>query len=74
MMVELFPTQDRLSGYSISYNTATAVIGGSTPIIVTWLINQTGFILAPAVYLVSWTVVSIIALLTIKDRSREPLR
>jgi MHS family proline/betaine transporter-like MFS transporter len=74
MMVELFPTQDRLSGYSISYNTAMAVIGGSTPIIAAWLINQTGFTLAPAIYLASLAIVSIIALSTIKDRSREPLR
>jgi MHS family proline/betaine transporter-like MFS transporter len=73
MMVELFPTKDRLSGYSISYNTGMAVIGGSTPIIATWLINQTGFTLAPAVYLAFWSVISVIALLTIKDRSREPL-
>ena len=73
MMVELFPTRDRLSGYSISYNMGMAVIGGSTPIIATWLINQTGFTLAPAVYLAFWAAISVIALLTIKDRSREPL-
>jgi MHS family proline/betaine transporter-like MFS transporter len=73
MMVELFPTRDRLSGYSISYNTAMAVIGGSTPIIATWLISQTGFILAPAIYLAALALVSVAALFFVRDRSREPL-
>jgi MHS family proline/betaine transporter-like MFS transporter len=73
-MVEFFPTQDRLSGYSISYNTAMAVVGGSTPIIATWLTTQSGFNLAPAVYLSALALVSVIALFTMKDRSREPLR
>lgn len=74
LMVEFFPTQDRLTGYSLSYNTAMAVVGGSTPIIASWLISQTGFVQIPALYLAALAIVSIIALVTMKDRSREPLR
>jgi len=73
-MIELFPTRDRLTGYSIPYNIGLGVFGGSTPMIVTRLIETTGNVYIPAIYLISADLVSVVGLYLMKDRSREPLR
>ncbi|WP_127842087.1 MFS transporter [Actinomyces wuliandei] len=61
-LAESFPTSVRYSGFALSFNGANAILGGTTPFIVTWLIRATGSGLAPAVYL---TVVSLAALVAI---------
>ncbi|MCB1692712.1 MAG: MFS transporter, partial [Pseudomonadales bacterium] len=72
--VELFPTEDRLSGYSVAFNIGLGVVGGSTPMVATWLIETTGNSLAPAGYLIALAIVGIVGLAWMQDRSREPLR
>lgn len=73
MFVEMFPARDRLSGYSVAYNLGLGVIGGTTPMLSTWLIDATGLSTAPAIYLVFMAVVAFSALWFIPDRSREAL-
>jgi MFS transporter, MHS family, proline/betaine transporter len=72
--VELFPSSDRLTGYSISFNLGVGVVGGATPALATWMIVATGHPLAPAWLLIAAAVVATLTLLWMKDRSREPLR
>jgi len=74
MFVELFPSADRLSGYSVSYNLGLGVIGGATPMFATWLIQISGFAIAPAGMLLVASLLAFVAMAWIKDRSREPLR
>jgi MHS family proline/betaine transporter-like MFS transporter len=74
VFVELFPTEDRLSGYSIAFNLGIGVIGGSTPMMSTWLISKTGMSVSPGIYISIWALLAVTALLWMKDRSREPLR
>lgn len=74
LFVELFPTRDRLSGYSVSFNVGMGIVGGSTPAVVTWLISETGLALAPAFYMVAAALVAAGTLIWMRDRSREPLR
>ncbi|SIS60164.1 MFS transporter [Neptunomonas antarctica] len=74
MFVELFPPADRLSGYSVSYNLGLGVIGGATPMFATWLIDVSGFTVAPAGMLVVGSLLAFAVMLWMKDRSREPLR
>lgn len=73
-LVELFPTEDRLSGYSISFNTAMGVVGGTTPLMATWLISVTGNNFAPSVYLALFGLVAVVGLAKMIDGSREPLK
>ena len=61
-LAESFPTNVRYSGFALSFNGANALLGGTTPFIVTWLIKVTGSPLAPAVYL---TVIALIAMVAI---------
>jgi MHS family proline/betaine transporter-like MFS transporter len=50
-VLELFPTRNRLSGATISWNVAYTVFGGTAPLLATWLIAQTGIIVAPGIYM-----------------------
>ncbi|NEQ99157.1 MAG: MHS family MFS transporter [Cyanothece sp. SIO2G6] len=73
MMVELFPTETRLTAYSLSGNLGSCIMGGTSLLVCTWLINVSGNVYAPAIYLSGLMVVSTIALAFMRDRSREPL-
>ena len=74
LFVELFPTKDRLSGYSVAYNLGLGVVGGATPMIASWLISVTGNKNTLAVFMIGVAVIGVGALFWMKDRSREPLR
>jgi MHS family proline/betaine transporter-like MFS transporter len=74
MFAELFPARDRLSGYSVAYNLGLGVVGGTTPMLSTWLIKTSGYSTAPAAYLVLMAGIAFITLLVMRDRSREALR
>lgn len=73
MFVELFPAEDRLSGYSVSYNLGLGVVGGITPMMATWIIEVTGVASAPAVLLTTLALLAFGTLLTITDNSRGSL-
>ncbi|MDO4244147.1 MAG: MFS transporter [Actinomyces sp.] len=62
-LAESFPTEVRYSGFALSFNGANALLGGTTPIVVTALIRATGSSLVPAIYL---TVVALLALVAIR--------
>jgi len=59
---ELFPTQVRASGMSVSYNLAVTIFGGFAPAILTWLAINSGSRFAPAWYVM---VASLLALITL---------
>jgi MHS family proline/betaine transporter-like MFS transporter len=73
LLVELFPYDDRLTGYSVSFNIGIGVVGGTTPMIATWLIDMTSAKSAPAFYLSALAMVAATSLLMMNDRSREDL-
>jgi MHS family proline/betaine transporter-like MFS transporter len=74
LFVELFPTRDRLSGYSVAFNIGLGVIGGATPAAVTGLIALTGLEIMPALYMTFAGLLGAGTLFWMHDRSREPLR
>lgn len=71
--VELFATRVRYSGFSIGYNIAVAMFGGTTPYVVTWLTTATGNSMAPALYLVAAGIVSVAAVLTLRETAGQPM-
>ncbi len=66
LLSELFPTEVRYSGFAFTFNSANAFLGGTAPLVSTWLIQQSGSDLAPAWYLIIIAVISLIALFKIK--------
>jgi hypothetical protein len=62
---ELLPASVRAGGFAIAYAAGTSLFGGTTQLIVTWLIGATGDPNSPAWYVTAATVVSIIAILAL---------
>ena len=62
-LAESFPTSVRYSGFALSFNGANALLGGTTPFIVTWLIGVSGSSLAPAVYLTAVSAMAMVSIL-----------
>jgi len=50
-LIEIMPPQIRTSGFSLAYSLATALFGGFTPAISTWLIHLTGNKASPGLWL-----------------------
>lgn len=73
MFAEMFPTEDRLTCYSIAFNVGLGLVGGTAPMVATWLIKTTHSPLAPSLYLAALSALAVLALWLMKDRSREPL-
>jgi MFS family permease len=64
---ECFPKSVRSAGLSIVYALAVTVFGGTTQVVVTWLIHFTGNPLAPAWYLIGTSAIGIAAILMIAE-------
>jgi MHS family proline/betaine transporter-like MFS transporter len=72
--VELFPTRTRYSGIAFAYNASQALLGGTTPLVATFLIQRTGDTTAPAFYLMVAAAGTFAAAMGMRDRTGEPLR
>jgi MFS transporter, MHS family, proline/betaine transporter len=70
LLADIFPFQTRCTGLSLSYNISVPLFGGFTPLIATWLIEATGFKIAPCFYLISTALVSFGVLIFVRRRFR----
>lgn len=50
LVASAFPTSERYSGAAFGNNVAQAILGGTQPVIAVYLIQQTGLLWAPALY------------------------
>lgn len=73
-MVESFPTRVRMSGISMGNVIGFSIFGGSAPLIASYLIDRTGDITAPGIYMAAASAVSLIAVLMAKETYRSELR
>ncbi|KMO16365.1 MFS transporter [Methylobacterium platani] len=72
-LTEIVPAHVRTTGFSLAYSLATALFGGFTPLISTWLIEATGNRAAPAFWLVFAGACGLVATLLIyRERSAAP--
>ena len=67
LMSELFPTETRGVGVSLSYSISVTIFGGFAPFVATWLIAVTGDSLSPSFYLMFTAGLSIIALMVVRQ-------
>ncbi len=49
-MLALFPENCRYSGFGVSFHIGISLFGSTTPLVLMWLVNQTGDLTAPAGY------------------------
>ncbi|MYN07966.1 MFS transporter [Pseudoduganella aquatica] len=60
-LTEIIPVQVRTTGFSLAYSLATAMFGGLTPLLCTWLINVSGDKAAPGYWLAGAGAISLVA-------------
>lgn len=63
-----FPANLRCTGFSLAYSLVVAVMGGTAPLVGSWLLGETSWSLGPAVYTLAWLPVCLWALRTIPSR------
>ncbi|ACA20411.1 General substrate transporter [Methylobacterium sp. 4-46] len=69
-LTEIVPASVRTAGFSLAYSLATALFGGFTPLVSTWLIEVTGNRAAPAFWLAFAGACGLVATLLIyRERS-----
>ncbi|WP_425364112.1 MFS transporter [Candidatus Tisiphia endosymbiont of Hybos culiciformis] len=70
LQAEFYPTNIRNTALSLSYNIATSIFGGTTPLVIEYLVQKTGTITSSIYYIIACAISSLIALYFYKDRSR----
>jgi MHS family proline/betaine transporter-like MFS transporter len=73
ILAEMFPTRVRYTGLSVSYGFAVVLFGGFAPLISTWLVEISGYPLAPAFYIMTGGAASAIAILSMREHLNAPL-
>jgi MHS family citrate/tricarballylate:H+ symporter-like MFS transporter len=71
-LTEVMPVNVRVVGFSLAYSLATAVFGGFTPAISTWLIEVTHDKAAPAYWLSTAALCGLVATLFLFRRRGLP--
>jgi MHS family proline/betaine transporter-like MFS transporter len=61
VMAEMAPWRVRCTVVAVAHNVATALLGGTTPLVGAWLVSRSGEPLAPGVYLAAAGGVSLVA-------------
>ncbi|MEQ1142061.1 MFS transporter [Acinetobacter soli] len=64
-LTEMMPSSVRIAGFSVAYSLATSVFGGLTPMIATYLVEQSGSKSMPAFWLMFAAIISLIATLIV---------
>ena len=63
LLVEIMPPAVRTAGFAFAYSLATAIFGGFTPAICTYLIERSGNNAAPALWLMAGAAISLVGVL-----------
>lgn len=70
----MFPSQVRFAGFAITYNVATALLGGTAAMVNEAVIESTGFVLFPAVYMMIAAVIGVVAVKFMSETAGASLR
>jgi MHS family citrate/tricarballylate:H+ symporter-like MFS transporter len=62
-LTEIMPVDVRTVGFSLAYSLATAIFGGFTPVVCTWLITATGDKAAPGYWMAAAAACGMVATL-----------
>src|SRR5262245_16648372 len=73
-MVEALPARVRCSALAVGYNLCLGVLGGTTPLVVTYLIARSHDDLSPAFYLMAAAALSLAVILSLRETARVPLK
>jgi metabolite-proton symporter len=69
-LAEVMPPEVRTSGFALAFSLATAIFGGFTPAVSTFLIHETGNRATPALWLSLAAILGLIAVLGLRRREK----
>ena len=69
LMIEMMPAKMRTTGFALAYSSATAVFGGFTPAVCTYLIHATGNRAMPGAWLSLAAAIALSAVLIVTART-----
>ncbi len=73
MIVEIFPLKNRVTSMSFAYSITLALAGGLMPIVAKALINNTGSLMAPAFYVMTFGVIGLPIMFGMRETNGRPL-
>jgi MHS family proline/betaine transporter-like MFS transporter len=73
-IAEIFETRSRTTYLSVANGTAVAIFGGFAPFAATWLIERTASPMAPVLLVIGAALLSLVAILSLRETSGEELR
>jgi len=68
-LAEAMPRRIRTTGFSLAYSLATAIFGGFTPLVCTWLIHRTGDKAAPGYWLAAASVLGLMGAIGLRTHA-----
>ncbi len=73
-MVSLFPHQYRYSGFGVAFNVGISLFGGTTPIVMMWLVNTTNNYISPAWYYMFGAIIGLGSIMICEQGRRKLIR
>lgn len=70
-LVESFPVKVRMSGISLGHVVSFAVFGGTSPIVGTYLVESTGIMTSPGIYLMACSAVSLLVFIRMEETYKK---
>lgn len=70
-MVSLFPHQYRYSGFGVAFNVGISLFGGTTPIVMMWLVNTTNNYISPAWYYMFGAIIGLCSIMICEQGRRK---
>lgn len=70
-LTEIMPPKVRTTAFSLSFSLATAIFGGFTPVVCTYLIEKTGNRASPAIWLSIAAVIGLTAVFALKPQNDQ---
>lgn len=70
-MSELFPSNVRVSGFSVPYQLASAVFGGTAMMAATWLISKTGNVMVVPIYMCVFMLISLLTTIFLYKETKD---
>ncbi|AWN42844.1 MFS transporter [Methylobacterium durans] len=72
-LVEMFGHGSRCTALAISYNAAMALAGGTAPMVAAWIVHRLQIVAGPGLYIAVLALVSLAAVLTMRDKTGSTL-
>lgn len=73
LLAEISPPRVRVTLMSLAYNVVLGIVGGTAPMVAAYLVSRTGDDLSPAIYLAAGTLISLIAVIRLKETAGSNL-